>query len=367
MTICNMTIEGGGRAGHDRPRRHHVRLGEGRAGAPAGATSTRRRGWRELRTDEGAAFDREVVVDAAALVAAGHLGHDPRDGRRRHRGGARAARRERGAGAASTWTSSPARRSRRSALDRVFIGSCTNSRIGDLRAAAEVVEGRTRRRRRRRDGRARLRSRSRPQAEAEGLDEVFRAAGFDWRSAGCSMCLGMNPDIARRPASAAPRPRTATSRGARAAAARTHLVSPADGRRRRDRGALRRHPRLELSAMEPITIVTGRRHRARPRRRRHRPDHPQAVPQARRAHRLRRVPLLRLGARSPAGTCPRNPILVAGRNFGCGSLARARAVGAGGLRLPRDRRAELRRHLLLQLHEDRAAAGRARPRTTCAR
>ena len=64
------------------------------------------------------------------------------------------------------------------------------------------------------------------QAEAEGLDEVFRAAGFDWRSAGCSMCLGMNPDIARARASAARRPRTATSRAARAAAARTHLVSP---------------------------------------------------------------------------------------------------------------------------------------------
>ena len=109
-------------------------------------------------------------------------------------------------------------------LDRVFIGSCTNSRIGDLREAAEVVRGR------------RVASsvdamvvpgsqQVKAQAEAEGLDEVFRAAGFDWRSAGCSMCLGMNPDIA------APGERVASTsnrnfEGRQGRGARSHLVSP---------------------------------------------------------------------------------------------------------------------------------------------
>ena len=109
-------------------------------------------------------------------------------------------------------------------LDRVFIGSCTNSRIGDLREAAEVVKGR------------RVAStvnamvvpgsqQVKAQAEAEGLDEVFRAAGFDWRSAGCSMCLGMNPDIA------APGERVASTsnrnfEGRQGRGARSHLVSP---------------------------------------------------------------------------------------------------------------------------------------------
>jgi 3-isopropylmalate/(R)-2-methylmalate dehydratase large subunit len=109
-------------------------------------------------------------------------------------------------------------------LDRVFIGSCTNSRIGDLREAAEVVMGR------------RVAStvnamvvpgsqQVKAQAEAEGLDEVFRAAGFDWRSAGCSMCLGMNPDIA------APGERVASTsnrnfEGRQGRGARSHLVSP---------------------------------------------------------------------------------------------------------------------------------------------
>ena len=109
-------------------------------------------------------------------------------------------------------------------LDRVFIGSCTNSRIGDLRAAAEVVRRAQGRRRRLRDGRPRLQQ-VKAQAEHEGLDEVFRRAGFDWRGAGCSMCLGMNPDIA------APGERVASTsnrnfEGRQGRGARSHLVSP---------------------------------------------------------------------------------------------------------------------------------------------
>ena len=109
-------------------------------------------------------------------------------------------------------------------LDRVFIGSCTNSRIGDLRAAAEVIKGR----RVNPDVDAMVVPGSqqvKAQAEAEGLDEVFRAAGFDWRSAGCSMCLGMNPDVA------APGERVASTsnrnfEGRQGRGARSHLVSP---------------------------------------------------------------------------------------------------------------------------------------------
>ena len=131
-------------------------------------------------------------------------------------------------------------------LDRVFIGSCTNSRISDLRVAAEVVRGR-----RVADhvsamvvpGSVQVKA----QAEAEGLDEVFRAAGFDWRGAGCSMCLGMNPDIL------SPGERCASTSNrnfeGRQGRGRTHASRlPADGRRGRHRGPLRRHPQLELGA-----------------------------------------------------------------------------------------------------------------------
>ena len=184
-------------------------------------------------------------------------------------------------------------------LDRVFIGSCTNSRIGDLRAAAAVIRGR-----RVADGVNAMvvpgSAQVSAQAEAEGLDEVFRAAGFDWRSAGCSMCLGMNPDIL------APGERCASTsnrnfEGRQGRGGRTHLVSPGDGRGGGDRGAFRRHP--QLGADHGADHHHRRRRlRPRPRRRRHRPDHPQAVPQADRANRLRRVPVLRLGEGAGLGS-----------------------------------------------------------------
>ena len=154
------------------------------------------------------------------------------------------------------------------------------------------------------------------QAEHEGLDEVFRAAGFDWRGAGCSMCLGMNPDIL------APGERCASTsnrnfEGRQGRGGRTHLVSPGDGRRGGDRGALRRHPRLELG-MEPIETITG-------------PvcvlmrddvDTDQIIPK----QFLKRVERTGFGeflfydwAKEPGWDLPHNQILVAGRNFGCGS------------------------------------------------
>jgi 3-isopropylmalate/(R)-2-methylmalate dehydratase large subunit len=224
MTICNMTIEGGGRAGMVAPDDTTFAWVEGRPGAPTGAAFDEAVAhWRTLRTDDGARFDKEVVVDAAALspqvtwgtapdmvAAVTDVVPEPR-----HEGHERAL---------TYMDLKPGTPIEQITLDRVFIGSCTNSRIGDLRAAAEVVKGR------------KVASsvnamvvpgsqQVRAQAEREGLDEIFKAAGFDWRVAGCSMCLGMNPDIA------APGERVASTsnrnfEGRQGRGARSHLVSP---------------------------------------------------------------------------------------------------------------------------------------------
>ena len=319
MTICNMTIEGGGRAGHDRARRHDLRVARGPPGRAAGLRRRRRalaraahRRRRELRPRARRRRRR--------ALAAGHLGDDAGDGRAGHRRGARPAVRRRRARAASTWASRPARRSQDIRLDRVFIGSCTNSRIGDLRAAAALVEGR----KVASDVNAMVVPGSqqvRAQAEAEGLDDVFRAAGFDWRSAGCSMCLGMNPDILQ-PGERCASTSNRNFEGRQGRGGRTHLVSPADGRRGGHRGPFRRHPRLELSDAEP----------------RPRPDHRVPAPcpcsTATTSTPTRSSPSSSssgssapasasssstTGRRSTAGTCRANPILATGPNFGCGS------------------------------------------------
>jgi 3-isopropylmalate/(R)-2-methylmalate dehydratase large subunit len=222
MTICNMTIEGGGRAGMIAPDDTTFAWVEGRPGAPEDFEAAIAE-WRELRTDDGAAFDTEIDVDAGALSPLVTWGTNPGmvvpvteavpepqgDGDQR-------ALRYMGLEAGT-----PMQEIR---LDRVFIGSCTNSRIGDLRAAAEVVKGR------------RVAStvdamvvpgsqQVRIQAETEGLDEVFRAAGFDWRTAGCSMCLGMNPDILK-PGERCASTSNRNFEGRQGRGGRTHLVSP---------------------------------------------------------------------------------------------------------------------------------------------
>jgi 3-isopropylmalate/(R)-2-methylmalate dehydratase large subunit len=223
MTVCNMTIEGGGRAGMVAPDdTTFAWFEERRPGAPEDLDAAVTE-WRELRTEPGASFDKELTVDAGSLSPQVTWGTtpamvapvteavpDPRsDGDER-------ALRYMGLEAGT-----PLQEIR---LDRVFIGSCTNSRIGDLRAAAEVVRGR--------HVASSVHAMVVPgsqqvaaQAEAEGLDDVFRAAGFDWRSAGCSMCLGMNPDIL------APGERCASTsnrnfEGRQGRGGRTHLVSP---------------------------------------------------------------------------------------------------------------------------------------------
>jgi 3-isopropylmalate/(R)-2-methylmalate dehydratase large subunit len=222
MTVCNMTIEGGGRAGMIAPDDTTFAWLEGRPAAPSDLEAAIEE-WRGLRTDEGAAFDTEIVVDASALSPLVTWGTTPAQV----------------VGVGDTVPQPSTETDERALrymdlepgtpmadirLDRVFIGSCTNARIGDLRAAARVVEGR----KVASDVRAMFVPGSeqvRAEAEAEGLDRVFKAAGFDWRTAGCSMCLGMNPDIL------APGERCASTsnrnfEGRQGRGGRTHLVSP---------------------------------------------------------------------------------------------------------------------------------------------
>ncbi|HWT24052.1 MAG TPA: 3-isopropylmalate dehydratase large subunit [Solirubrobacteraceae bacterium] len=222
MTICNMTIEGGGRAGMVAPDDTTFAWLEGRVAAPADFDAAVAE-WRALRTDDGATFDKEIVVDAGALSPLVTWGTTPAQvvGVTDQVPEPRTETDERALRYMALEPGTPMQDLR---LDRVFIGSCTNSRIGDLRAAARVVDGR-----KVADSvRAMVVPGSeqvRAQAEAEGLDRVFRAAGFDWRTAGCSMCLGMNPDIL------APGERCASTsnrnfEGRQGRGGRTHLVSP---------------------------------------------------------------------------------------------------------------------------------------------
>ncbi len=222
MTICNMTIEGGGRAGMIGPDETTFEWVEGRAGAPKDFEAALAR-WRELPTEAGASFDAEVEVDASSLSPMVTWGTNPGQVVE-VTGAVPAPESETEERALRYMDLEPGRAIREIELDRVFIGSCTNSRIGDLREAAAVVEGRTVASSLSAmvvPGSARVKA----EAEAEGLDEVFRAAGFDWRSAGCSMCLGMNPDIlspGERCASTSNR----NFEGRQGKGGRTHLVSP---------------------------------------------------------------------------------------------------------------------------------------------
>jgi 3-isopropylmalate/(R)-2-methylmalate dehydratase large subunit len=219
MTVCNMTIEGGGRAGMIAPDDTTFEWVEGRAGAPTATPGE----WRGLHTDDGASFDREIVVDAAALSPQVTWGTTP--GMVAPVSGAVPEPRTEGEERALVYMALEAGTPiEQIAIDTVFIGSCTNSRIGDLRAAAEMLNGHK--------VKPGLRAMVVPgsqtvkaQAEAEGLDEIFKAAGFDWRSAGCSMCLGMNPDILQ-PGERAASTSNRNFEGRQGKGGRTHLVSP---------------------------------------------------------------------------------------------------------------------------------------------
>jgi len=229
MTICNMTIEGGGRAGMVAPDEKTFEWVEGRVGAPDDLDAAVGR-WRELPTEPGARFDTEIDVDATTISPMVTWGTTPgmvvevTDVVPDPAALDSPADRESAERALAYMALEPGLPMQEILLDRVFIGSCTNSRIEDLREAATMVDGR------RVAGSVRGMvvpgsAQVKEQAESEGLDEVFRAAGFDWRSAGCSMCLGMNPDIlspGERCASTSNR----NFEGRQGKGGRTHLVSP---------------------------------------------------------------------------------------------------------------------------------------------
>jgi 3-isopropylmalate/(R)-2-methylmalate dehydratase large subunit len=230
MTVCNMSIEAGARAGMVAPDETTFAYLEGRPFAPSGEHWLRAlEDWRTLPTEPGAVFDREVALDGGELAPTVSWGTSPQDalpitaylpdpldfGDPVRRQGVSRALSYMGLRPGLPLDGIP--------VDRVFIGSCTNSRLEDLRIAARVVQGR----------RAMVPAWVVPgsglikrQAEAEGLDRVFREAGFEWREPGCSMCVGMNGEVARegeRVASTSNR----NFEGRQGRGARTHLMSPA--------------------------------------------------------------------------------------------------------------------------------------------
>ena len=230
LTVCNMSIEAGARAGMVAPDDTTYAYLHGRPMSPQGAAWDRALAfWRTLPSDDGAAFDRDVAIDAAAIAPMVTWGTSPEDalpidGRVPDPADAPdAAKRESMKISLDYMGLAPGTPMETVAVDRVFIGSCTNSRIEDLRDAARVARGR----------KAVVPSWVVPgsglvkaQAEAEGLDRVFREAGFEWREPGCSMCVGMNGDTGlpgQRIASTSNR----NFIGRQGRGVRTHLLSPA--------------------------------------------------------------------------------------------------------------------------------------------
>ena len=232
MTICNMSVEGGAKAGFIAPDEKVYQYLKDKPKAPKGkAWDQAMRYWETLHSDDGANFDREIRLDAAKLPPLVTWGTSPEQvisisGRvpvpaeitdENKRKAAERALGYMGLVGGEKITDIK--------LDRVFIGSCTNARIEDLREVARVVEGKTV------NGNVNAMivpgsGLVKAQAEAEGLDKIFRAAGFDWREPGCSMCLAMNPD------KLAPGERCASTsnrnfEGRQGYKGRTHLVSPA--------------------------------------------------------------------------------------------------------------------------------------------
>jgi 3-isopropylmalate/(R)-2-methylmalate dehydratase large subunit len=230
LTLCNMAIEAGARCGMVAPDATTFAYIEGREFAPKGDAFERAlRTWAELTTDPGAQFDREVTIDASQLAPVVTWGISPEDALPID-GHAPDPATEADSDRANYLRSAldymgikPGEKLTDIAVDRVFIGSCTNARIEDLRAAAAILAGRT----------SKVPGMVSPgsttvkhQAESEGLDRVFREAGLEWVDSGCSMCVGINGDIVpsgERCASTTNR----NFRGRQGAGARTHIMSPA--------------------------------------------------------------------------------------------------------------------------------------------
>ena len=231
MTVCNMSIEGGGRAGMVAPDQTTFDYMRGRPRAPQGADFDRAcEQWRSLATDPGAEYDKVVIIPSGTIephvswgtnpgMVAPITGRVPSPDSYEDEG-----ERESVSRALAYMGLEANTPIRDIALDRVFIGSCTNSRIEDLRLAADVARGRQVA-----DGVYAMvvpgSAQIKAQAEEEGLDRVFTDAGFDWRVAGCSMCLGMNPDILR-PGERCASTSNRNFEGRQGKGGRTHLVSP---------------------------------------------------------------------------------------------------------------------------------------------
>ena len=232
MTVSNMTIEAGARAGLIAPDQKTFDYVAGRPMAPTGATfDAAVEYWKSLATDEGAQYDKEVVINAAAIAPQVTWGTSPEDvvpitGVVPDPADASSEDKKTAISRALAYMGlTPGTPMTEIPIDNVFIGSCTNSRMEDLRAAAAIIKGRK--------VAANVEAMVSPgstlikkQAEAEGLDKIFIDAGFQWRESGCSMCLGMNPDrvgAGKRCASTSNR----NFEGRQGRDARTHLLSPA--------------------------------------------------------------------------------------------------------------------------------------------
>ncbi|MBA9007162.1 3-isopropylmalate/(R)-2-methylmalate dehydratase large subunit [Actinomadura cellulosilytica] len=232
MTVCNMSIEAGARAGMIAPDEKTFEYLKGRPHAPQGAEWDKAvEYWKSLRTDDDAVFDKEVVIDASTLTPYVTWGTNPGQGLPLGESVPDPAsfadpiERQAAERALEYMGLTPGTPLRDIEVDTVFVGSCTNGRIEDLRTVAEVLRGR-----RVADGVRMLivpgSMKVKAQAQEEGLDEIFKAAGADWREAGCSMCLAMNPDKltpGERSASTSNR----NFEGRQGPGGRTHLVSPA--------------------------------------------------------------------------------------------------------------------------------------------
>jgi 3-isopropylmalate/(R)-2-methylmalate dehydratase large subunit len=251
MTICNMSIEAGARAGMVAPDQITFDYLEGRPHAPTGADwDAAVQYWKTLQTDEGAVFDAEVFIDADSLDPFVTWGTNPGQGvslmdsvpdPSSITDSSERAAAER---ALEYMDLRPGTKMKDIPVNTVFLGSCTNARIEDLRAAAAVVKGR-----KKADGVRMMvvpgSAMVRLQAEAEGLDKVFKDFGAEWRFAGCSMCLGMNPDqlgVGERAASTSNR----NFEGRQGKGARTHLVSPVVAAATAVRGTLSAPSDLEV-------------------------------------------------------------------------------------------------------------------------
>ena len=231
MTICNMSIEGGARAGMIAPDEVTFEYLKNKNYAPKGADwDDAINEWSELFTDEDAVYDKEIVIDASELEPSISWGTNPsqvifiNDSIPHPDDFTNNSDKEAAKRALEYMDLTPGQKIKDIKLDRIFIGSCTNGRIEDLRDAAAIVKGKK--------INADLEAMVVPgstlvkkQAEEEGLDKIFIDSGFDWREAGCSMCLGMNPDILQ-PGERCASTSNRNYEGRQGAGGRTHLVSP---------------------------------------------------------------------------------------------------------------------------------------------